>query len=149
MTNSRTGEHVLSGSFPTEVLKEFKLGEDGEVEEEITAESHRPEHLQGDTVECSCGKEWNGVNAQSEAIEHLRKASEIDGVEAGDLKNIDKYTEELRSAGYQAEYETLWSSNSGFLSILSVEGTEHAVFLGDALGHMVKEIRNPLHEVTQ
>ena len=144
-----TSEHVLSGSFPTEVLKEFRLNEDGEVEEEITAESHWPEHQTGDTVECSCGKEWNGVNAQSEAIEHLRKASEIDEVEPGDLKNIDEYTEELRKAGYQAEYETVWSSDNGFLSILSVEGTEHAVFLGDSLGHMVKEVRNPLHEVTQ
>jgi hypothetical protein len=131
------------------VLKEFRLNEDGEVEEEITAESHRPEHQTGDTVECSCGKEWNGVNAQSEAVEHLRKASAIDEVEPGDLKNIDEYTEELRSAGYQAQYENVWSSSSGgFLSILSVEGSEHSVFLGDALGHMVKEVKNPLHEVT-
>jgi len=44
-----TSDHVLTGSFPTEVLKEFRLNEDGEVEEEITAESHRPEHLAGDS----------------------------------------------------------------------------------------------------
>ena len=143
-----TSEHVLSGSFPTEVLKEFRLNEDGEVEEEITAESHRPEHQTGDSVECSCGKEWNGVNAQSEAIEHLRQASEIEEVEPGDFRNIDEYTEELRKVGYQAEYENLWSSDNGFLSILSVEGAKHAVFLGDSLGHMVKEVKNPLHEVT-
>ncbi|WP_144240200.1 hypothetical protein [Natrinema altunense] len=73
-------EHVLSGSFPTEVLKEFRLDEDGEVEQEITGESHRPEHVAGNRVECSCGKKWNGVNAQSEGIEHLRTASEIDEV---------------------------------------------------------------------
>jgi hypothetical protein len=146
---SESGDHVLSGSFPTEVLKEFTLNEDGEVEEEITAESHRPEHLAGDSVECSCGKRWEGLNAQQDAVQHLRRASAIDEVEPGDLKNIDEYTQELRSVGYQAEYETLWSSSSsGFLSILSVEGTEHAVFLGDSLGHMVKEVRNPLHEVT-
>ena len=73
-------DHVLSGAFPTEVLKEFRLKENGEVEQEITGESHRPEHQTGNTVECSCGKEWNGVDAQSEAIEHLRTASEIDEV---------------------------------------------------------------------
>jgi len=68
-------DHELTGHLPTEVIKTFEIGDDGEIEEEIESESHRPEHTTGDHVKCSCGKEWDGMKAEEEAKKHLRRAT--------------------------------------------------------------------------
>lgn len=71
--------HVLTGHFPTDVIKKFRIGGDGEIQEEIEGESHRPGHLSGNHVTCSCGKEWEGLEAEEDAKEHLKNvAKEVD-----------------------------------------------------------------------
>jgi hypothetical protein len=65
-------EHELKAHLPTEVVKSYEISEDGEISEEIESESHRPEHMNGDHVKCSCGKEWEGTKAEEKAKEHLR-----------------------------------------------------------------------------
>ena len=67
--------HELTGNLPTEVIKSYKIGENGEIEEEIEAESHRPEHTTRDHVKCSCGEDWEGVKAEEKAENHLRRAT--------------------------------------------------------------------------
>lgn len=71
-----TEEHVLTGHFPTDVIKNFRIREDGEIQEEIRGESQRPGHLSGNHLSCSCGKEWEGVDAEENAKEHLRDVAD-------------------------------------------------------------------------
>jgi len=64
-------DHVLTGEFPTEVLKTIKLTDDGTVEETVTGEAHCPDHLTGNYISCRCGEEWEGVKAKEKAEKHL------------------------------------------------------------------------------
>jgi hypothetical protein len=69
-------EHVLTGHFPTKVIKKFRIDGDDGITEEIEGESHRPFHTTNDHVSCSCGKEWEGVDAEENAKEHLKDVAE-------------------------------------------------------------------------
>lgn len=71
-------KHELNGAFPTEVTKTITLSEDGEMEESVTGENHRPGHLSGNQVECSCGEEWEGASAEEKAKKHLKKENASD-----------------------------------------------------------------------
>lgn len=64
-------DHVLSIKFPTRVVKTFKLADDGTVEESVTGEEHCPGHSTGDYVECCCGEEWEGIDAEEKSKKHL------------------------------------------------------------------------------
>jgi len=75
--------------------------------------------------------------------------NDVDEVSVGDYRNIDEYVRELRNAGYEAEYNNVWSGGNGFTAILSVEDVEHAVFEGTELGHLVKGVKNSLTEVAE
>ena len=70
--------------------------------------------------------------------------TEINEVSTGEYRDIDHYIRELRRAGYNADYENLWSGISGFTALLTVEGEEHAVFEGTPVGHLVKMVKNPV-----
>lgn len=72
------GSHTLTGHFPTEIIKTYSLTEDGEVEETVTGEGHRPGHLSGNHVECSCGEEWEGVDAEEKTKKHLLRQNATD-----------------------------------------------------------------------
>jgi len=69
----------------------------------------------------------------------------VDDISPGDYRNIDKYLQELENAGYQADYQNIWNGVNGFTAVLRVENQEHAVFEATPTGHLVKEIRTPLH----
>jgi hypothetical protein len=69
-------EHVLTGHFPTEVIKKFEIDDEGCITEEIEGEAHSPDHLSGNSVSCSCGEEWSGMKAEDKAKEHLRNVAE-------------------------------------------------------------------------
>jgi len=71
--------------------------------------------------------------------------SEVDEVGLGDWRNIDDYVSELQEAGYDAEYENLWSGSFGFTAELTIDGEVHAVFEGGSFGHLVKDV-TPLSE---
>lgn len=62
-------------------------------------------------------------------------------VEVGEYRVIDEYVRELRAAGYEADYENLWSGTGGFTAVLRVEGQARAVFEGGATGHIVKDVK--------
>ncbi|MCU4753485.1 hypothetical protein OB919_16085 [Halobacteria archaeon AArc-curdl1] len=70
----------------------------------------------------------------------------MEEVEAGDWKDIDEYTQELRKAGFDAEYENVWSGTTGFTAILTVNGRAHAVFERDVIGQYVKDVKNTLQQ---
>lgn len=74
-----------------------------------------------------------------------QELTELNEVSTGEYRDIDEYVRELRRAGYNADYENLWSGISGFTAVLTVEGEEHAVFEGTPFGHLVKEVKNPVN----
>jgi len=69
-------------------------------------------------------------------------------VKAGDYKNIDEYVKQLEEAGYEVEYENLWSGTTGFTAELKVNGETHAIFEGTPTGHLVKDVKNTLGGMT-
>ena len=75
-----TAEHKLTGHFPTEVVKTFEMDADGSIEENVTGQQHRPGHLSGNRISCSCGKDWEGVEAEEKAKEHLKRATAVNQI---------------------------------------------------------------------
>ena len=73
----------------------------------------------------------------------------IDEASPGEWRNIDQYVKELRESGFDADYENLWSGTGGFTAIIRVNGEDHAVWEGTIHGQMVKEVKQPLREVTE
>jgi len=86
-------------------------------------------------------KKWNMSQGSQVAVEP--------DIQAGMFKDIDEYVEELREAGYEADYENVWEGTSGFTAIMTVNGETHAVFEGQSHGHLVKEVKQGLRHISQ
>jgi hypothetical protein len=71
----------------------------------------------------------------------------VDEVCPGEYRNIDGYVRELREAGFEADYENVWSGGSGFTAVLSVEDVRHAVIEGGTTGHLVRDVENSLSSI--
>lgn len=100
-------EHELTAHLPTEVIKSFEIDEDGEIKEEIEAESHRPEHTMGDRVSCSCGEEWEGVKAEEEAKKHLRKVTTSEQIQEqrGGQETVQTPSKHKKQASWSSDWE--------------------------------------------
>lgn len=78
----------------------------------------------------------------------MSERKKIDTIRSGDYKNIDEYVNELESAGIKnVDYENIWSGDSGFTAVVTINGQEHAVFEGDMTDHMVKEVKKDLDDI--
>ena len=75
--------------------------------------------------------------------------TKIEELSVGDYRDIDEYVREIHEAGYEADYENVWSGSTGFTAVLSVEEVEHAVFEGTELGHLVKGVKNSLEQIVE
>ena len=73
----------------------------------------------------------------------------MEQVSPGDHRDIDEYVESLRDAGYEADYENLFSSGFSFIAVLTVNGEKHAVFEDDLHGHLVKGVEKSLEEINE
>lgn len=68
----------------------------------------------------------------------------MENIEPGDFMEVDAYYQELLDEGYDAEVVNITETTTGFLAVVVVNGTDHAVF--DALHGkcMVSEIKTKL-----
>ncbi len=77
----------------------------------------------------------------------------IGEIEAGEIKPIDDYIEELREAGYDADYENVVNDSAGFVAKVTVNGELHATWEGGmtipSSGHMVRSVVMPLKKIRQ
>lgn len=75
----------------------------------------------------------------------------IDKITPGEFKKIDDYVNELKAEGYEANYENIVSDPAGFIAILYVNGTRHAVWEGDMStgGHMVRDVVTDLEDISK
>jgi aryl carrier-like protein len=64
-------------------------------------------------------------------------------VEAGDSVDIDELVEKFKEKGYQADYENLMSSSTGFWAKMTVSYSTNIVYIfisGCPMGHLIEKI---------